>query len=55
MSKLYILNEPETGRSFELKEGVNYLGRSHENEVQSRMKPFPPASENPEKGTPIFD
>jgi hypothetical protein len=34
MSKLYVLNEPDTGRSFELKEGANYLGRSHENEVQ---------------------
>jgi pSer/pThr/pTyr-binding forkhead associated (FHA) protein len=34
MSKLYVLNEPGTGRSFELKEGVNYLGRSHENDLQ---------------------
>jgi len=34
MSKLYVLNEPDAGRSFELKEGANSLGRSHENEVQ---------------------
>ena len=34
MSKLYVLNEPDAGRSFVLKEGVNSLGRSHENEVQ---------------------
>ncbi len=32
MSKLYIVNGPEMGRSFALKEGVNTLGRSHEND-----------------------
>jgi uncharacterized membrane protein len=34
MSKLYVLNGPDIGRSFELKEGVNYLGRSSGNDVQ---------------------
>jgi putative methionine-R-sulfoxide reductase with GAF domain len=34
MSKLYILNGPDIGRSFELKEGINYIGRSPENDVQ---------------------
>jgi two-component system, NtrC family, sensor kinase len=34
MKRFSILNGPDTGRSFELKEGVNYLGRSHENDVQ---------------------
>jgi hypothetical protein len=34
MSKLYVLNGPDIGRSFELKEGVNYIGRSPENDVQ---------------------
>jgi pSer/pThr/pTyr-binding forkhead associated (FHA) protein len=35
MSKLYVLNGPDIGRSFELKEGVNYIGRFDErNDVQ---------------------
>ncbi len=34
MSNLYVLNGPDIGRSFELKEGVNYIGRFHENDVQ---------------------
>jgi pSer/pThr/pTyr-binding forkhead associated (FHA) protein len=34
MSNLYILNGPEAGRLFELKEGPNYIGRSVDNDIQ---------------------
>ena len=34
MSKFHVLNGPDAGGSFELKEGVNHLGRSHENDFQ---------------------
>jgi pSer/pThr/pTyr-binding forkhead associated (FHA) protein len=33
MSKLYVLNGIDAGRSFELKEGANTVGRSPENEI----------------------
>jgi hypothetical protein len=33
MMKLYILNGPEIGRSFELKEGLSFLGRSSDNDI----------------------
>jgi hypothetical protein len=33
MTKLYILNGPETGQSFELRDGTNYVGRSLENDI----------------------
>ena len=28
MAKLYVLNGPQTGKSFELREGDNHVGRS---------------------------
>ena len=34
MSKVYVLNGPEIGESFELREGVSFLGRSPDNEVR---------------------
>ena len=34
MSKLYILNGPESGQCFELKEGSTYIGRSPDNDIQ---------------------
>jgi adenylate cyclase len=34
MSKLYILNGPEIGQSFKLREGVNFVGRSLDNEIR---------------------
>jgi hypothetical protein len=34
MSTLYILNGPEAGQYFELKEGATYIGRSPENDIQ---------------------
>jgi adenylate cyclase len=34
MSKLYILNGPEIGQSFPLREGVNFVGRSLDNEIR---------------------
>ena len=34
MSKLYILNGPEIGQSFTLREGVNFVGRSLDNEIR---------------------
>jgi hypothetical protein len=34
MSKLYVLNGPEIGESFTLREGVSFLGRSADNEVR---------------------
>jgi pSer/pThr/pTyr-binding forkhead associated (FHA) protein len=33
MINLYILNGPEIGRSFELREGVSLLGRAPENDI----------------------
>jgi adenylate cyclase len=34
MSKLYILNGPEIGQSFKLRDGFNFLGRSLDNEIR---------------------
>jgi 3',5'-cyclic-nucleotide phosphodiesterase len=34
MSKLYILNGPEIGQSFKLRDGVNFVGRSLDNEIR---------------------
>jgi adenylate cyclase len=34
MSKLYILNGPEIGQSFKIREGVNFVGRSLDNEIR---------------------
>jgi 3',5'-cyclic-nucleotide phosphodiesterase len=34
MSKLYILNGPEIGQSFTLREGINFVGRSLDNEIR---------------------
>jgi pSer/pThr/pTyr-binding forkhead associated (FHA) protein len=34
MSKLYILNGPEIGQSFQLRDGVNFVGRSLDNEIR---------------------
>ena len=34
MSKLYILNGPETGHVFEIKDGVSYLGRAEDNDIR---------------------
>ena len=36
MTNFHVLNGPDQGRAFELKEGANYLGRSRENDVQIR-------------------
>jgi pSer/pThr/pTyr-binding forkhead associated (FHA) protein len=33
MAQLYLLNGPERGRSFKLREGVNFVGRSLDNDV----------------------
>ena len=33
MSKVYVLNGPEIGESFKLRDGVNFLGRSPDNEI----------------------
>ena len=38
MGKLYILNGPEMGRSFELREDATYVGRSADNDVQIQDK-----------------
>ena len=38
MAKLHILNGPETGRSFELREVATYVGRSSDNDIQIRDK-----------------
>jgi pSer/pThr/pTyr-binding forkhead associated (FHA) protein len=38
MSKLYVLNGLDVGRSFELKEGANTVGRSFENDVTLQDK-----------------
>lgn len=38
MTKLYILNGPEMGQSFELKDGDNYIGRSLENDIRIKDK-----------------
>jgi putative methionine-R-sulfoxide reductase with GAF domain len=38
MSKLYVLNGLDAGRSFQLKEGSNTLGRAFENDVRLRDK-----------------
>ena len=38
MSKLYIVNGPEAGRPFELKEGPTYIGRSADNDIQIEDK-----------------
>jgi pSer/pThr/pTyr-binding forkhead associated (FHA) protein len=34
MARLYILNGPDTGRSYELLDGPTYLGRSSDNDIQ---------------------
>ncbi|MBW2063325.1 MAG: FHA domain-containing protein [Deltaproteobacteria bacterium] len=34
MTRLYILNGPEAGRSFEIKDGVTYVGRSLDNDIR---------------------
>ena len=34
MAELYLLNGPEKGRSFKLREGVSFVGRSIDNDVQ---------------------
>jgi adenylate cyclase len=34
MSKVYVLNGPEIGESFKLREGVSFLGRSPDNEIR---------------------
>jgi pSer/pThr/pTyr-binding forkhead associated (FHA) protein len=34
MSKLYILNGPEIGQSFKLRDGFNFVGRSLDNEIR---------------------
>jgi len=34
MPALYILNEPDKGRSFELTDDTTYVGRSSENDIQ---------------------
>ena len=34
MSKLYVLNGPQIGRSFELKHGVSYIGRAADNDIR---------------------
>jgi pSer/pThr/pTyr-binding forkhead associated (FHA) protein len=33
MSKVYVLNGPEIGESFKLRDGVNFLGRAPDNEI----------------------
>ena len=38
MTKLYILNGPEMGQSFELKDGATYVGRSFENDIRIEDK-----------------
>jgi hypothetical protein len=38
MTKLYIVNGPEAGRPFELKEGPTYIGRSADNDIQIEDK-----------------
>jgi len=38
MSKLYILNGPDMGRSYELPDGVTYLGRSIDNDIRIEDK-----------------
>jgi hypothetical protein len=34
MSKVYVLNGPEIGEAFKLRDGVNFLGRSPDNEIR---------------------
>jgi len=38
MGKLYVLNGPDTGKSFQLKEGFNTIGRSFENDFTLQDK-----------------
>jgi putative methionine-R-sulfoxide reductase with GAF domain len=38
MTKLYVLNGPQEGSSFDLKEGPNYIGRSPDNDIQIEDK-----------------
>jgi hypothetical protein len=38
MAQLYLLNGPERGRSFKLREGVNFVGRSLDNDIQIEEK-----------------
>ncbi|MBN1830636.1 MAG: FHA domain-containing protein [Deltaproteobacteria bacterium] len=38
MHKLHVLNGPEMGQSFELKDGLNYVGRSEDNDIQINDK-----------------
>lgn len=38
MSKLYVLTGPDTGKSFQLKEGANTIGRSFENDITLQDK-----------------
>ena len=38
MAYLYVLNGPEKGRSFRLREGENYIGRSIDNDIRIEDK-----------------
>lgn len=38
MLKLHVLNGPEMGQSFELKDGLTYVGRSEDNDIQIEDK-----------------
>ena len=38
MHKLHVLNGPEMGQSFRLKDGLNYVGRSEDNDIQIEDK-----------------
>ena len=38
MSKLYVLNGLDAGKSFQLKEGSNFLGRAFENDIRLQDK-----------------
>jgi putative methionine-R-sulfoxide reductase with GAF domain len=38
MTKLYVLNGPQKGLSFDLKEGVTYVGRASDNDIQLEDK-----------------
>ena len=38
MTKLYVLNGPQKGLSFDLKEGPTYIGRSPDNDIQTEDK-----------------
>jgi pSer/pThr/pTyr-binding forkhead associated (FHA) protein len=38
MAKLFLLNGPEKGRSFKLREGISFVGRSLDNDIQIEEK-----------------